>query len=138
MSGELRRTASGGAMLRSAAIAFALAAAAVGAQADEAIPTAAGITPPDASKAPPPGPLAPPRPSNLALVQPGPCGPGPVPKLAPVDADGRPAVDRSPHGEVSVGVGSHGYRYVEGAVCAPLGDKSFVSVAVGQGQIGRR
>jgi hypothetical protein len=144
MTGELGRNASGGAMLRSAAIAQAFAFAAlsfapVGAHADdEAIPTAAGITPPDASKAPPPGPLQPLRPSNLAPVQPGPCGSGPVPKLAPVGADGEPAVDRSPHGELSVGVGTRGYRSVEGAVCLPIGETGFVALDLGTAQFGRR
>jgi hypothetical protein len=120
-------------MFRSAAAALAavlaLSAGAAGAQ--EAIPTAKGATPPDVSKDPPPPPLQPPAAGNLAPVLPGPCGTGPVPKLAPVDADGGPAVDHSPHGEVSVGAGSHGERYAEGSVCVPIGDRSFVAVDVG-------
>lgn len=120
-----------------AAVAFAavLALSAGVAGAQEAIPTAKGATPPDVSKEPAPGPLQPPGASNLAPVMPGPCGTGPVPKLAPVDANGDPQVDRSPHGEVSVGVGSHGMRYAEGSVCVPVGDRGFVAVDVGEGRM---
>ncbi len=125
-------------MLRSAAIGLVLALAAVSANADEAIPTAKRATPPSAAQEPPPAPLQPPRFSGLAPVQPGPCGSGPVPKLAPLDADGQPAVDRSPHGEMSVAVGSHGYRSVEGAVCVPVGNNGFVAVDLGTSRFGRR
>ncbi len=125
-------------MLRAVVVAFALALAAPSVQAEEVIATAANATPPDVSKAPPPGPLLPPKPSNLAPVQPGPCGLGPVEKVAPVDANGEPAVDHSPHGEVSVGMGSHGYRFAEGSVCVPVGENGFVAVDVGTGQFGRR
>jgi hypothetical protein len=57
----------------------------------------------------------------------GPCG-GPALK-----EDGKP--DRSPHGEVWAGVGTHGYRDIGGAVCAPIGDHSAVSIAVDAGQL---
>ncbi len=116
------------------AVVLALSAGAAGAQ--EAIPTAKGAAPPPATaNEPPPGPLKPPAQTNLAPVLPGPCGTGPVPKVAPVNADGGPQVDHSPHGEVSVGVGSHGMRYAEGSVCVPVGDNSFVAVDVSQGRM---
>jgi hypothetical protein len=57
----------------------------------------------------------------------GPCG-GPARK-----EDGKP--DRSPHGEVWAGIGSHGYRDIGGVVCAPLGDNAALSIAVDAGQI---
>jgi hypothetical protein len=117
-----------------AAAVLALSAGAAGAQ--EAIPTARVATPLDVSREPPPPPLPPPgsQHSNLAAVQPGPCGTGPVPKLAPVDANGDPQVDHSPHGEVSVGMDSRGGRYAEGSVCVPVGDRSFVAVDVSGSQ----
>jgi len=126
-------------MFRSAAAAFAavlvlsavMPAGAAGAQ--EAISTAKGATLPDVSKEPTPGPLQPPAATNLAPVLPGPCGTSPVPKVAPVNADGGPQVDQSPHGEVSVGADSRGGRYAEGSVCVPIGDRSFVSVDVATG-----
>ncbi len=59
----------------------------------------------------------------------GPCG-------APPKPDGRP--DRSPHGEVFAGVGTHGYREGGGVVCVPLGDKAAVTLAVDAGRIGDR
>jgi hypothetical protein len=124
-------------MFRSATAVFAAVLALSGimsagvAGAQEAIATAKGVTPPDVSGDPPPPPIQPPAATNLAPVLPGPCGTGPVPRVAPVNADGGPQVDRSPHGEVSVGADSRGGRYAEGSVCVPIGDKSFVSVDVG-------
>ncbi len=59
----------------------------------------------------------------------GPCG-------APPKADGTP--DRSPHGEVFAGVGTHGYREGGGIVCVPIGDKAAVTLAVDAGRIGDR
>ena len=125
-------------MFRAAAAVAAavLALSAGGAGAQEAIPTAKVATPLDVSTEPPPPPLPPPGShSNLAPVQPGPCGTGPVPKLAPVDANGEPAVDQSPHGEVSVGAGSHGMSYAEGSVCVPVGKNSSVAIDVGESQM---
>ena len=37
--------------------------------------------------------------------------------------------DREMHGEVSAGIGTHGYRSVSGSVCKPIGDDSYVSVS---------
>ena len=59
----------------------------------------------------------------------GPCG-------APAKPDGKP--DRSPHGEVFAGVGTHGYREGGGIVCLPIGDKAAVTVAVDAGRINDR
>jgi hypothetical protein len=61
----------------------------------------------------------------------GPCG-GPA-----KTADGK--TDKSPHGEVWAGVGTHGYREGGGVVCVPVGDQGSVTIAVDAGQInGRR
>ncbi len=45
--------------------------------------------------------------------------------------------DKAPHGEVSAGVGTHGYREIGGAVCVPVGDRTAVSIAFDAGRIGR-
>ena len=45
--------------------------------------------------------------------------------------------DKDPHGYVSAGVGTRGYREVGGAVCVPIGDHAAVSVAIDAGRIGR-
>lgn len=124
-------------MFRAAAAFAAVVALTAGtAGAQEAISTAKGASLPDVSKEPTPAPLQPPAQSNLAPVLPGPCGTSPVPKVAPVNADGGPQVDHSPHGEVSVGMDSRGGRYAEGSVCVPIGDNSFVALDVAGGQSG--
>ena len=52
--------------------------------------------------------------------------------------DGEPQKpDKDPHGYVSAGVGTHGYREVGGAVCVPVGDHTAVSIAFDAGRIGR-
>ena len=49
-----------------------------------------------------------------------------------------PLPDRKPHGYVSVGVGSHGYKEVAGAITAPVGNAE-VSLAIDTGSVdGRR
>ncbi len=68
-----------------------------------------------------------------------PCGPGPTPKKVQYDANGQPIPDRSIHGEVSAGIGNHGYNEVSGSVCIPVNDKGFVALSVGESQFdGRR
>jgi hypothetical protein len=68
-----------------------------------------------------------------------PCGPGPTPRKVQYDANGEPIPDRSIHGEVSAGIGTHGYREVAGSVCVPVSDKGFVALSVDQTQFdGRR
>ena len=47
-------------------------------------------------------------------------------------------MDRSPHGQVWGGVGTHGYRNVGGVVCVPVGDNSRVTIAVDSTNWGRR
>ncbi len=64
------------------------------------------------------------------IIRYGPCG---GPALKP---DGTP--DRSPHGEVSVGAGTHGYRQAGGVVCVPLGDHAAATIAVDTEQINGR
>jgi hypothetical protein len=56
-----------------------------------------------------------------------------------VSTDGSvPPPDRSPHGSVWGGVGTHGYRNIGGVVCIPVGDHSRVTLAVDSTQWGRR
>ena len=100
--------------------------------AQEAIPTAGGA-PIDAPIPASTGPLRLPdhRIDNGddILRSVGPCG-------APPKPDGTP--DRSPHGEVFAGVGTHGYREGGGVVCLPIGDKAAVTLAVDAGRIDGR
>ena len=127
---------------RTVVVCFALAAAVpTGLPAQEAIPTAPsapgyGAPGDDAPPAPESGPL---RLSDRIdegpdVLRPmGPCG-GPARK-----ENGKP--DRTPHGQVWAGIGTHGYRDSGGVVCAPLGDNAALSVAIDAGQIngwGRR
>lgn len=127
-------------MVRLAVVASILSLLAGAASAQEAIPTAQGVTPPDASKEPLPPPLGVARPGEaLAPMQPGPCGTSPTPKMAPLDANGEPQVDTSPHGEMYAGVGTRGYREVGGTVCVPVGKSGAVSISVDQTKFdGRR
>ena len=60
----------------------------------------------------------------------GPCG-GPR-----YTASGK--LDKSAHGEVWAGVGTHGYREIGAATCLPIGDNSAVTIAVDVGHIGGR
>lgn len=55
---------------------------------------------------------------------------------APPKANGAP--DRSPHGEVFAGVGTHGYREGGGVVCVPLSDAVSATVAIDAGRYGDR
>jgi len=57
------------------------------------------------------------------------CGP------EPVNENGVAAM--RPHGELSVGVGTRGYREVGGSVCQPLPGGAFVAVTAGSSRIGR-
>jgi hypothetical protein len=58
------------------------------------------------------------------------------PALAPPDLNAEPGVmtfaDRKLHGEVSVGVGTRGYRHVSMRATAPVGKSGRVSVAFGE------
>ena len=46
--------------------------------------------------------------------------------------------DRRIHGEISVGVGTGGYREVDAAATAPIGATGEASVAIDAGQFGGR
>jgi hypothetical protein len=100
--------------------------------ADETVTTA---TPSDAhppgAGAPAPGPLVPPpaRRASEGDVLMTACGP------EPVNADGVAAM--TPHGQVSVGTGTHGYREVGGSVCQPLPGGAWVAVSADSSRIGR-
>ena len=61
----------------------------------------------------------------------GPCGP------EKVKADG--SLETAPHGEVSVGAGSRGYREIGGAACQPIGQNGALAISIdeAQGQRGR-
>ena len=102
------------------------------ATAQEAIPTATGSP---TGGAPMPAPSGPIRLSDRVdtgdniLRSVSPCG-------APPKANGSP--DRSPHGEVFAGVGTHGYREGGGVVCVPLGDHASATLAVDAGRIDDR
>jgi hypothetical protein len=48
------------------------------------------------------------------------------------DSEPPPALDRGVHGEVSLGVGTHGYRSASVRAEMPLGKSGWLSVAVGE------
>ena len=114
---------------------FALAAAAAllfgtSASADETVATATS------ADAHPPADEAPPVPLNLATDRHGgddvlmtPCGPERV--------NDQGVAENKPHGEVSVGAGTHGYNEVGGSVCQPLPGGGFVAITAGQSRYGR-
>jgi hypothetical protein len=77
---------------------------------------------PQPSAAPPPLPASQGVAGDGQPVAMGPCGPE---KVKP---DG--TLDTAPHGEVSAGVGNHGYREIGGAICQPVGQNGAVSVGI--------
>lgn len=118
------------ALIASVCIAFA-------AQAQEAIPTAAGGPPEGApaqatAPAPPLDAAAQARRDDRGPLY-GPCGPL---RRKP---DGTIAdAAHQAHGEVSAAVGTHGYREVGGVVCQPIGDNAAVTIGVNVGRWGGR
>jgi hypothetical protein len=101
--------------------------------ADDTIVTAtpADAHPPGAG-APASGPLATTADARAASggdVLMTPCGPERV--------NDQGVVENKPHGEISVGAGTHGYSQVGGTVCQPLPGGGFVSVSAGQSRFGR-
>jgi hypothetical protein len=112
---------------RGAILALALATPA-GAQ--QAISTAQDTQLGGAPPPPPPSPVdLPPHRLDIAqnIVRPvGPCGGLPNPDTG--------KLDKSPHGEVFAGAGTHGYREAGGVVCVPIGDHAAVNVAVDFGR----
>jgi hypothetical protein len=106
------------------------------ARAQEAIPTAASGADGGAPAAAPGAPVMLSRArsgfDDRGPVTIGPCG-------VARDIDGVPAKpDKTPHGEVWAGVGTHGYRQAGGAVCIPVGDHAQVTLAVDAAHWGRR
>ncbi len=94
-----------------------------------------------ASSAPPPAPPLNAEPLSLGHHQGfsdegaplvGPCG-----AVGAVHDGVAEKPDKNPHGFVSAGVGTNGYREVGGAVCVPVGDRVAVSIAFDAGRIGR-
>jgi hypothetical protein len=63
----------------------------------------------------------------------GPCG-----GVKESDDGSPPKPDKSPHGQVWAGVGTHGYREAGGALCVPIGDNSALAIAVDAAHYGRR
>jgi hypothetical protein len=51
-------------------------------------------------------------------------------------SDAGPVRDHKVHGEMSVGVGTNGYREVGGVVTGPVGDDGQATIAIDAGQIG--
>jgi len=109
----------------------------IGARAQEAIPTATNAPGGGAPPAVSGGPITLADKSShyddRGPVPVGPCG-------APYKQtdDGQLKQDKSPHGEVWGGVGTHGYREAGGVVCVPVGQNGQVSVAVDTTHWGRR
>lgn len=109
-----------------------------GARAQEAIPTAAnapGGGAPGASASGPGPILLSDRHSDIDDRGPmlvGPCG-----GVEKSVNGGPPKLDKSPHGEVWGGVGTHGYREAGGAVCVPLGETGAINLAVDTVRWGR-
>lgn len=105
------------------------------AQAQEAIPTAAnggdGGAPAASGGAPVMLSHARSERDDRGPIPIGPCG-------VAHDVDGVPQPDKSPHGQVWAGVGTHGYREAGGAVCVPVGANGQVTVAVDALRWGRR
>ena len=104
--------------------------------AQEAMPTAGGVNSNAAPRntAPVPELGAPERFADGPGPRMGPCGPLETP-------DGKP--DKSAHGEVHAGIGTHGYREIGGAICKPIGENGAIAIAVDKvdgdyGRYGRR
>jgi hypothetical protein len=53
----------------------------------------------------------------------------------PEGVDSAGVTETRPHGEISVGAGTHGYREVGGSVCQPLPNGGFVAISGGQSQV---
>jgi hypothetical protein len=102
--------------------------------ADEPIATtsSAQASAPQPSAVPPPLPSRQGAPAGVQPVAMGPCGPE---KIKP-----NGELETAPHGEVTAGVGNHGYRELGGTICQPIGQNGAVSVSIDQtqGNWGRR
>jgi hypothetical protein len=102
------------------------------AAADETVATAA------AADAHPPGVTAPaPAPLNLAADRPGAGGDVLMTACGPERVNDQGVVENKPHGEISVGGGTRGYREVGGTICQPLPGGGFVAITAGSSHFGR-
>jgi|SRR5579863_4319858 hypothetical protein len=103
------------------------------------------LTPTAAASAQPAAPAA----SSAQVISTASAAPPPAPAKADdqiaqwlADASGDEASDAAPvrdhkvHGQISVGVGTNGYREVGGLVTGPLGDDGQATIAIDAGQIG--
>ncbi len=106
--------------------------AATGAQAQEAIPTAANA-PSAGAPATSPGARID-LPDRDEDADEGPLRVGPCGNVAPI---GEKTPNRA-HGAVWAGAGTHGYREIGGVVCQPIGQTGAVTIAVDRSQYGRR
>jgi len=116
-------------VLALAALAALLAGSAVAADETVATATSADAHPPGA-EAPPPPPLNAnmrPRDGGGDVLMTA-CGPEPV--------DDRGVAAMNPHGEVSVGAGTRGYRDVGATVCQPLPGGAFVAITADSSRFG--
>ncbi len=100
-------------------------AAASGAWAEEAIPTANDVPggAPTEAKAPPSLGDRTSIASEDDIIRIGPCG-------AVQRASDPGPIDKKAHGKVDVAVGTRGYRHVGGVVCKPIGENGSVTVAI--------
>jgi hypothetical protein len=126
-------------MIRVFSIALAATLIAAGAQAQEAIPTAANAP---SAGAPAPASPATAAPITLSDRQEfddrGPLPVGPCGAVAQVKDGQVQKPDKNPHGEVWAGVGTSGYRDIGGTVCVPIGDHAAVNIAVDSEHISGR
>jgi hypothetical protein len=100
------------------------------AMADETVVTATSADAHPPAVEAPPGPLAGPGATrsgggDVLMTR---CGPEPV--------NDKGVAAMNPHGEVSVGVGTRGYREVGGSVCQPLPGGAWIAVSGGSSRIG--
>ena len=99
------------------------------ASADETVSTAA------ASDAHPPAAQpAPPASLNDGAGRHGQDGSVRMTACGPEAVDAAGVSENRPHGEVSVGAGTQGYREVSASVCQPLPNGGFVAISGGQSQ----
>jgi hypothetical protein len=125
------------AMVVLGAVAASTAAISSSAQAQEAVTTAAPGAGAPAMAAAGPGPtLIPDRISERDDRGPVPIGPCGLPYKD--DGAGPPKQDKSVHGVVWGGIGTHGYREAGGAVCIPAGKAAQVTIAVDAARINSR
>ena len=75
---------------------------------------------------------------DVQTVHIGPCTPYAALAARRAAEDGaRIEPDRSPHGEVEVAAGNHGYREAHAIVCHPIGDHGAVTISISKGEFGR-